>query len=653
MATLRSLDLLINTFGLDKDAEANNGATALHYAAANGHPDIVRLLIDAGQLDAKAKDNNGATALHWAAAYGHSEIVRLLIGTYEQDPKAESNNGTMALHLAAAGGYPKTVQLLIDIHKQDPKTKATNGATALHYAAANGHSEVVQLLIGTYEQDPKTKSNKGVTALHEAAAGGHIEVVRFLIGTGQLDPEVKTNDGTTALHYAAANGHPEVVRLLMDSYKKDPSAKDDFEYTVLHEAVRNEQVKVIRLLTGPNADPETKDLALFWAVTRGDIATIRVLLNNGARLEAPTHNKGRTVLHVAASNGDIEVLRLLIGAGADLEAKDKDSGATPLQLAIHNGQKEALPLLLFSSASLESKDHQGQTALHTLCKSFNISDIETLIIEFSGMITREHWQAKDNKGRTPIDILSALRGAGIIGTFLKGWYDPENSGAVALIDTAKAGHEQHVKRLLEAGVNPGATDELGWNALHYAVNNDNRAMVRTLAREANIDALAPPSPAFELVKGSSFTPLHMAIQADNFEMVKLLLEHGASLGIANNWQQTPLHLAMEKYSQVQLKELYYRGIRHLTPELINLPDQRGESPLQILGKRVNTPVRILDLFANHQVARKEDAEICGVCLDKLENTVFQCGHQTCDVCCEQLTGCPICRASIQSRARLF
>eukprot|EP00753_Platysulcus_tardus_P005381 PLAT13238.1.p1 GENE.PLAT13238.1~~PLAT13238.1.p1 ORF type:complete len:428 (-),score=88.09 PLAT13238.1:24-1307(-) len=48
-----------------------------------------------------------------------------------------------------------------------------------------------------------------------------------------------------------------------------------------------------------------------------------------------------------------------------------------------------------------------------------------------------------------------------------------------------------------------------------------------------------------------------------------------------------------------------------------------------------------------------EATLCVVCMEKAKNTVFQCGHQTCDSCAAVLENCPICRTPIETRIKLY
>lgn len=52
------------------NVQAQNGSTALHNAAANGHAKAVEALVAAPSCDCDVQNSNGNTALHLAASKG-------------------------------------------------------------------------------------------------------------------------------------------------------------------------------------------------------------------------------------------------------------------------------------------------------------------------------------------------------------------------------------------------------------------------------------------------------------------------------------------------------------------------------------------------------------------------------------------------------
>ncbi|XP_069176309.1 ankyrin repeat domain-containing protein 1-like [Procambarus clarkii] len=73
------------------------GRTALHYAAAYGHDNTVKVFLDAG-ANINATDNNSSTALYWAAAGGHDNTVKVLLDA-GADVNAEDNDITAESHV--------------------------------------------------------------------------------------------------------------------------------------------------------------------------------------------------------------------------------------------------------------------------------------------------------------------------------------------------------------------------------------------------------------------------------------------------------------------------------------------------------------------------------------------------------------------------
>ena len=49
----------------------------------------------------------------------------------------------------------------------------------------------------------------------------------------------------------------------------------------------------------------------------------------------------------------------------------------------------------------------------------------------------------------------------------------------------------------------------------------------------------------------------------------------------------------------------------------------------------------------------KEQTMCPVCLDRLKNMIFLCGHGTCQKCGDRINECPICRKDIQKRIVLY
>jgi len=87
----------------------------------------------------------GNTALHWAAACNHPEIVDLLL-KMEADINVRNANKQTPLILACKEENMIVIQYLLGLHA-NVDIADQKGRTALHYAAWTGNSRVVKMLI--------------------------------------------------------------------------------------------------------------------------------------------------------------------------------------------------------------------------------------------------------------------------------------------------------------------------------------------------------------------------------------------------------------------------------------------------------------------------------------------------------------------------
>jgi len=91
--------------GAQLEAKDIDGNTPLHWAARQGHVEIVRLLCDQ-RADVEARDNDEWRPLHWAAYCGHITVVKELIEERNAEINARINDGCSALSLARLRNRP-------------------------------------------------------------------------------------------------------------------------------------------------------------------------------------------------------------------------------------------------------------------------------------------------------------------------------------------------------------------------------------------------------------------------------------------------------------------------------------------------------------------------------------------------------------------
>ncbi len=157
-------------------ARTEDGSTALHLAALEGHSAIARLLLDS-QAQVNARGLREETPLHMAMYDGHREMAELLLSS-QADISAQNTAGETPLHIAARKGHRELVALLLE-HHADMNAKDRQDATPLHAAVAEGHKEVAELLL-RYNADLAARDKAGRTPKALAAEKGHAALVELL-----------------------------------------------------------------------------------------------------------------------------------------------------------------------------------------------------------------------------------------------------------------------------------------------------------------------------------------------------------------------------------------------------------------------------------------------------------------------------------------
>ncbi len=242
----RARSLITN--GTDVNEADSRGGTALLFASAEGHTDIVKYLLEHG-----AKVNPPATLTPEEYEpdpilffpMGYPDITRLLI-EYGADINARDTMGYTVLASALDAECKDTAYVLLEHIPEmtDIDAKTNEGHTALMYAEMQGYTDIAGILRNAgahYNQSEldaalintcgmthymdmirflvkkgahvNAQDEIGNTALIEAALTNQVNIVQYLIELG-ADMYIKNHHGTTALSVAQHYGHREIIDLL-------------------------------------------------------------------------------------------------------------------------------------------------------------------------------------------------------------------------------------------------------------------------------------------------------------------------------------------------------------------------------------------------------------------------------------------------------
>jgi ankyrin repeat protein len=101
---------------------------------------------------------------------------------------------------------------------------------------------------------------------------------------------------------------------------------------------------------------------LGYAAFFGHIDAVRLLLRRKAAIDQVSKNPlGVTPLHAALANGHKEIARLLISEGASVDASQGGENWTPLHYCAYSGDRETAEFILDRCPSMDAKDKEGRT----------------------------------------------------------------------------------------------------------------------------------------------------------------------------------------------------------------------------------------------------------------------------------------------------
>ncbi|WP_292043475.1 ankyrin repeat domain-containing protein [Massilia sp. UBA6681] len=143
--SMRVFDALLLQPGIDLEAQAMNGNTALMMAAFKNNRRAAEALLAKG-----AKLNRaGWTPLHYAAAAGAEDIARLLIDRKARldAPSPKESGAYTPLMMAAREAQPGMVRLLLEAGA-NPALKNTEGLTAAQIAERTGQADIAAAISG-------------------------------------------------------------------------------------------------------------------------------------------------------------------------------------------------------------------------------------------------------------------------------------------------------------------------------------------------------------------------------------------------------------------------------------------------------------------------------------------------------------------------
>jgi ankyrin repeat protein len=340
--------------GADVDSPNPDGQTALLAVARTGNVAAAKVLLDhSATIDAKEKFG-GQTALMWASARRHPEMMQLLISK-GADVNARSIDRDYQRHVTAEGR---------------PKSLDSGGFTPLLYAARENCSACVDVLLKN-KADIDLPDPDGVSPLLLAIMNANWDLAKQLIGAGAdvnqwdiygeaplltaVDLRARIDGGRASIDPTNATKGIEIVKLLVDR-GADPNMQLLFKPAYVRGGIYTR-----------GATP------LIRAAFNGDSEVVKFLLAHGADATITTADRQTPIHAVIAGRAPegqaVELIKLLQKAGTDVNVMalvnhpEEIRGGTALHFAVRKRYKEVIKLLASFGIDMNAVDQDGLSAL--------------------------------------------------------------------------------------------------------------------------------------------------------------------------------------------------------------------------------------------------------------------------------------------------
>jgi ankyrin repeat protein len=355
--TTSIVELLLEA-GADPNAALPGGETPLMTAARTGRPGPVQALLARGAVVESTDERRGQSAIMWAAAEGHADVVRALIDA-GADFRTRLPSGFTPLLFAVREGRLAVVDALLEAGADPNDTVPIApgrrrayggrlppaGSSALLLAVTNAHFELAARLLDAGAD--ANASGPGYTVLHAITA------VRKP-GIGDNDPAPEGSGTMTSLELVkklAARGADLNARMTR-RVNLNNTRLNEMGATPFLLAALTADAELMRTLVALGADPSlgnadnsTPLIVAAGLATRSPgedagtesevLEALQVALDLGADVNAVDSN-GETAVHAAAYKNLPNVVRFLVSKGARIALWNQPNrfGWTPLAIAV-------------------------------------------------------------------------------------------------------------------------------------------------------------------------------------------------------------------------------------------------------------------------------------------------------------------------------
>uniref|UniRef100_A0A8C2UT80 Transient receptor potential cation channel subfamily A member 1 n=1 Tax=Chinchilla lanigera TaxID=34839 RepID=A0A8C2UT80_CHILA len=284
--------------------------------------------------------------------------------------------------------------------------------------------------------------------------------------------------------------------------------------------------------------PDSKD---FKVVFEGNECRLQQFIKNRWKLNK-YEEENVSALHHAAGEGELELMKMIIsGSSCEVLNVMDNYGNTPMHWAAENNQVESIKFLLSRGANPNLRNSSMMAPLHIA--------VQGMHNEMAKVLT-EHSSTNVN---------------------LEG----ENGNTAVMITCAKDNSEA-LEILLKKGAKLCKSNKWGDFPVHQAAFSGAKKCMELILKFGEEDGYSRQS-HINFVNNKQASPLHLAVQSGNLEMIKMCLDNGAHIEKTENGKCMALHFAATQGATeiVKLMISSYSG----SSDIVNALDGNHETLL--------------------------------------------------------------------------
>ncbi|XP_053105352.1 transient receptor potential cation channel subfamily A member 1 [Hemicordylus capensis] len=247
---------------------------------------------------------------------------------------------------------------------------------------------------------------------------------------------------------------------------------------------------------------------VFKVISDGSACRLRSFIKKNRDGLSKLDDLNATPLHHAAEGGQLELMQMIIDdSSAEVLNVTDSSGNTPLHWATKKKQAESVKLLLSRGANPNVFNSSMMAPLHLAVQCLHNEIVKIFVENSSTDVNLE-----GESGNTPI-----------------------------LVACYKDNHEA-LKLLLENGGKVCKGNNLGCMPIHAAAFSGSKLCMEMIIKKGEELGYSAKNHINFLNHGRC-SPLHLAVQSGDLEMIKMCIEYGAQIDLKQSDKCTALHFA--------------------------------------------------------------------------------------------------------------